>query len=412
MYSFNARSRILPALALASVLGLALAAPSFAQGGTSVKVSPASSNLACDATQVVDIRINDVENLFGVDIRVSFDANVLEVVDADANAASVNITPGDLPAVANNQGMIQTNRADNDSGIVSYAAIRVNPAPAQSGNGVIAQINFKGKASGSSAITLESVMLANASAGPIAADLSNGTISVTCDGQPRPTRPAATDPAPTTAPPGRTPGTPRPTLAPVRTPGSGGGGYGKPTGCSHVIKLGETLYSIARLHGISVASLAAANGIHNPDYIRAGQTLTIPGCGGHGGPGPVVPPGGNPGSADCWTYIVKPGDTLSGIAWSTGDSVAGIASRNGILNPERIYAGKGLTVCSGGYGKPGSGGYPGKPGGKCRFTYVVKPGESLSGIAWRYGMASYALTAANGLSNPNLIYAGQVLCIP
>ena len=193
---------------------------------------------------------------------------------------------------------------------------------------------------------------------------------------------------------------------------SGGGGYGKPTGCSHVIKLGETLYSIARLHGISVASLAAANGIHNPDYIRAGQTLTIPGCGGHGGPGPVVPPGGNPGSADCWTYIVKPGDTLSGIAWSTGDSVAGIASRNGILNPERIYAGKGLTVCSGGYGKPGSGGYPGKPGGKCRFTYVVKPGESLSGIAWRYGMASYALTAANGLSNPNLIYAGQVLCIP
>ena len=36
--------------------------------------------------------------------------------------------------------------------------------------------------------------------------------------------------------------------------------------------------------------------------------------------------------------------------------------------------GKGLTVCSGGYGKPGSGGYPGKPGGKCRFTYVVKPG--------------------------------------
>ena len=112
--------------------------------------------------------------------------------------------------------------------------------------------------------------------------------------------------------------------------------------------------------------------------------------------------------------MVKPGDTLSGIAWSTGDSVAGIAGRNGILNPERIYAGQRLTVCAGGYGKPGggSGGYPGKPGGKCRYTHVVKPGESLSGIAWRYGMASSVLTAANGLSNPNLIYPGQVFIIP
>ena len=106
MHTSNAFSRILPALALATALGGALASPSFAQGGTSVKVSPASSDLACDATQVVDIRINDVQNLFGVDISVSFDANVLEVVDADANAASVNITPGDLPAVANNLGII------------------------------------------------------------------------------------------------------------------------------------------------------------------------------------------------------------------------------------------------------------------------------------------------------------------
>lgn len=405
MYSFNACNRILPALVLATALGGTLASPSFAQGATSVTVSPASSELACDATQVVDIRINNVENLFGVDVRISFDANVLEVVDADPNATAVNITPGDLPMVANNQGMIQTNRADNDGGIVSYAAIRVNPAPAQSGSGVIVQIKFKGKASGTSDIKLDSVMLANQSAGPIAANLSDGSISVTCDGQPRPTRPSATEPAPTTAPPGRTP---RPSATPMRTPGSGGGGgYGKPTGCSHVIKLGETLYSIARLHGVSTAAIAAANGIRNPDYIRAGQTLTIPGCnsGGSGGGG------GNPGSGNCWTYVVKPGDTLSGIAWSTGDSVAGIASRNGIVNPERIYAGQAITVCGGG-GKPGSGGYPGTPGGKCRFTHVVKPGESLSGIAWRYGMASYALTAANGLSNPNLIYPGQVLCIP
>lgn len=409
MTSINACRRFMAAIPVVALLAAGSVLPGHAQG-TTVAISPASGQLACGETQAIDIRISNVQDLFGVDISVSFDAGVLEVEDADAAAPNVNVSPGDLPAVANNQGMIQTNKADNDSGIVSYAAIRVNPAPAQSGSGVIAQIRFKGKAAGSSAITLESVMLANSSASPIAADLSNGSLTVTCDGSPAPTRPSATRPVPTVAP-GRTPGTPRPTVAPGRTPGSGGV-PGKPTGCTHVVKLGESLYGIARLHGVSPAAIAAANGIHNPDYIRAGQTLRIPGCGSGGHPGGGQP-GGQPGG-DCWTYVVKPGETLSGIAWNTGDSVAGIASRNGILNPERIYAGQRLTVCGGGYGKPGqgSGGYPGKPGGKCRYTHVVKPGESLSGIAWRYGMASSVLTAANGLSNPNLIYPGQVLCIP
>jgi LysM repeat protein len=45
-------------------------------------------------------------------------------------------------------------------------------------------------------------------------------------------------------------------------------------------------------------------------------------------------------------------------------------------------------------------------------VYVVKPGETLSQIANRMGVSVQAIVAANGLSNPNLIWAGQRLVIP
>lgn len=44
--------------------------------------------------------------------------------------------------------------------------------------------------------------------------------------------------------------------------------------------------------------------------------------------------------------------------------------------------------------------------------HVVQPGQTLSAIAWRYGVSTYALASANGLWNPNYIYVGQVLVIP
>jgi LysM repeat protein len=44
--------------------------------------------------------------------------------------------------------------------------------------------------------------------------------------------------------------------------------------------------------------------------------------------------------------------------------------------------------------------------------YVVRYGDTMDAIAWRYGVSSWALARANGVWNPNHIYAGQVLYIP
>ena len=188
------------------------------------------------------------------------------------------------------------------------------------------------------------------------------------------------------------------------------------TECAYYVKPGDTLSGIAKMYGTTVQALMQANNIKNPNWIYVGQKLYIPGCGTGGVATPVpVPPCVGcqppPPSGQCYTYIVRPGDTLSGIAARTGDTVMGISQRYGIVNPNRIYAGQPLTICPGGGG--GSGGYPPKPPAPgCRAYYIVKPGDTLYRIAWYYGSSVYAISAANGLANPNWIYAGQTLCIP
>ena len=100
-------------------------------------------------------------------------------------------------------------------------------------------------------------------------------------------------------------------------------------------------------------------------------------------------------------YTVQRGDTLSGIARWYGVSVHALAQANHIANPNRIYAGQTLCIPSGG-GGGGSGG-----GGH----HVVRPGQTLSGIAAYYGTTTACLAQANGIWNPNLIFVGQVLRI-
>jgi lysozyme len=42
----------------------------------------------------------------------------------------------------------------------------------------------------------------------------------------------------------------------------------------------------------------------------------------------------------------------------------------------------------------------------------VDPGDTLSSIAAQFGSTAEAIAAANGISNPDYIQAGQVLNIP
>ena len=95
-------------------------------------------------------------------------------------------------------------------------------------------------------------------------------------------------------------------------------------------------------------------------------------------------------------YTVKSGDTLSGIASKYGSNINAIASLQDIQNKDRISVGQKLYV----------------PVGKSSTssgTYTVKSGDTLSGIATKFGTTTKSLQTKNGISNPDKIYAGQVL---
>jgi rare lipoprotein A len=56
-----------------------------------------------------------------------------------------------------------------------------------------------------------------------------------------------------------------------------------------------------------------------------------------------------------------------------------------------------------------AGDYSGESTGNSGGTYVVQSGDTLSGVAAELGTTVEDLAAANGIQNPNLLYAGQVL---
>lgn len=120
-----------------------------------------------------------------------------------------------------------------------------------------------------------------------------------------------------------------------------------PGGGSYVVQPGDTLAAIAAQAGISIAQLAAANGIDPNGVLLAGAVLRLSG----GGPAasvsthPVNSPGAPVGGG---SYLVQPGDTLAAIAARAGISIAQLAAANGIDPNGVLLAGSVLRLSGGG----------------------------------------------------------------
>lgn len=161
------------------------------------------------------------------------------------------------------------------------------------------------------------------------------------------------------------------------------------SGSTYVVQRGDTLSSIAMRFGTSVQTLVNLNDIQNPNLIYVGQVLTIPGV--------------NTTTREEITYVVRPGDTLSEIALRYGVSVSQLVGINNIQNPNLIYPGQVLRICEGEATVEIS--------DLNHVLYTVKPGDTLTAIARRYGVSVASIVSLNQIANPNLIYVGEILRI-
>src|SRR5437588_3313277 len=114
----------------------------------------------------------------------------------------------------------------------------------------------------------------------------------------------------------------------------------------HTVGPGETLWSIAAANGFTTRALAAANGLSENSNVALGSTIQIPTvteaaialrrsgivvgepAGDEGGTGSSAVAGSPPPPAG--SYVVRPGDTLSGIAARAGVSTSQLAWMNGV----------------------------------------------------------------------------------
>ncbi len=162
---------------------------------------------------------------------------------------------------------------------------------------------------------------------------------------------------------------------------------------TYVVGWGDTLNSIAQRYGTSVLAIVEANRMSNPNLIYVGQRLSIPRTG-------LV------STDDSGIYVVQSGDTLSGIAAKHGTTVNQLVQMNGLSNPNFILVGQRLAVP-----QATAGDDPISPQDSSTL-YRVQAGDTLIGIAVRFGVNMWDIVVANNIANASLIYVGQSLVIP
>jgi LysM repeat protein len=153
----------------------------------------------------------------------------------------------------------------------------------------------------------------------------------------------------------------------------------------YVVRYGDTLTAIARAHGVSLRRLARMNHRRAYAVLRAGTVLVVPG-----------------GTRHPHTYTVRWGDTLSGIGARFGIGVGRLERANGLGPHGILLAGSTLRLPSGSGGR--STGLHGR--------YRVRPGDTLSEIAARFGVGLHRLARANGLRVNGILIAGITLRVP
>ncbi len=446
----------------------ALATPTSAAGTATVRLEPAAGNVDVGQTIDVNVVVADVTNLYAVEVHLTYDPNLLEVVDANPAMAGVQVGLGPFLAV----DYTPQNQVDQGAGQIDFAYSQMAPSSPASGTGVIATITFRGKAAGTSALSFTSVILADQGAAAIPATPENGQLVV------------GTPPTATPVPPTPTPSGPTPTPTPTPTAVSGAILSFSPSAGS--VDVGQTLQVVLRVQGASdlygvevhishssgieatsitpgpcvadvvaqatvsagqidyAASLQAPSSPVNGDCSLA--TIAIKGVtpgtyslhfstallsDPNGGPltvttydgsvtvgGGATPPPPPSGCGNILGYhVVRPGETLYSIGRAYQVLPSAIASCNNIVNPSLIYVGTSLAIPNVPWysippGPVAVRQFSGSTQPSCRFTHTVQWGETLFGISLQYGASMWAIAETNNIYNLHLIYAGQVLCIP
>jgi peptidoglycan endopeptidase LytF len=166
----------------------------------------------------------------------------------------------------------------------------------------------------------------------------------------------------------------------------------------YTVRAGESLYSIARLHNLSVTELKQLNPLASSN-LRIGQELII------------NMPTQNPTRDSVFYHTVAPGESLYFIANEYGITVSELVRLNGLLS-NNLRVGQSLKVkeVDSSVSSPSPVNNPKEAEDKVEKLYTVKSGDSLYAISQRFKLSISELMSINQLSSSSLS-VGQKLRI-
>lgn len=215
-------------LALGSdLLGRQVLAEKSPDDGAIVRCDPLNASGPANQDLVIDIYVQDVIDLYGADVRLSFDTTIAQVVDADPTLPGTQIQP---LATFLSPDFVIKKEANNSAGTIWYAATQLNPSPPVSGSGPLARFTLRALTAGSFALPITSAQLSKAGGIPIPLTIQNCSVAfhsvTTASPTATPTRTPTATPTPihtATRTPTATPSptatvTPTATRTPTQTP--------------------------------------------------------------------------------------------------------------------------------------------------------------------------------------------------
>ncbi|MBN1583751.1 MAG: immune inhibitor A, partial [Anaerolineae bacterium] len=135
--------------------------------GQQVHFEPASKQVNVGDTFEINVRVENIGNLYALDTTIGFDPAILEVTDAKPGGWWTSQDP-----------YVVAKSIDNTNGKLRFAATLQNPDPALNGSGNLVAITFHAKKAGGTALTFSALKLVDKNAVVIPATHADGQVTV------------------------------------------------------------------------------------------------------------------------------------------------------------------------------------------------------------------------------------------